>query len=880
MATLRIARVGVVAVGLILIASVLLSTMTGQPGAPTPSGTINVVGDDPICYEPIKIDAGTVQPPDPNAARQYIFARFSAVPTLPVRREFERRHGFQIKFLDSLGGQAFTMRIDTLYWADGLRALKDEANLRASCLAAKNRTNRSSSLLLGDRTRLRGYDDPSDGTTIFITVYVRFHSDISLSEQKQILTDVDVVDVDSLETFNDEWRVTLPDDNLESLMDEPRVQWVEELEPAPVDDIDEARAAVGLPVDFGNEGDGTVVAQWEVCHPANKPPDEHPDLANRNDSGFGNKVCNKNPSNQFVLPSNRHATQVAGILIGDGSKSIEQSGSVNQWRGMAPKATVVSYSVHDVDGHSLFKEYVDAAQSMAVISSNSWGSTFDDYYHRRHSSEYPFRSALFDAISSLRDSAGGAAGPGQRLLIVTSSGNRGGDRIDPSTPNSPRYYWRTARIRNTSKNVLTVGNVASGLNNSVGWPAFDTGRGPTLDGRLKPDLVAPGSQEVPPLTIEPGIMSPVLPNNSSPDYYERAWGTSFSTPVVAGSAAMLTTTIREGTCSRNPTPAELRALLVHTAEDLTDASNEAKYPSLLSNYSSDEFDIASDEAFYFNVAPPTFSPNAPYVLDNPPAGVDALIGPDFVFGYGMVKPAIADSFAADGHFLRASVEQGYIEFPIYVREADLENGMLRVTLAWDDPPFARNANPDPETGYLQNDLDLVIVGPDGRRYYPWELDPSAPATAATQTSRSRFAFWPKDTGDHRNTIEQVAFVPPENSPEGTWRIQVWATMMSLPPQEFALASSIIQPDSPCADIPSNLVPRPATPPRERTFWVLFVIAVVILLLLLLWLAEVVYNAYIHKGHRAAVLRVVAVYLVLILIAVVLFNGSDRLMMAA
>jgi hypothetical protein len=198
---------------------------------------------------------------------------------------------------------------------------------------------------------------------------------------------------------------------------------------------------------------------------------------------------------------------------------------------------------------------------------------------------------------------------------------------------------------------------------------------------------------------------------------------------------------------------------------------------------------------------------------------------------------------------------------------------------WDDPPFAYNSLPDPDTGLLQNDLDLVLIGPYGRRYYPWKLDPDNPAAAATQTSRSRLFPWPSDAGDHRNTVEQIAIEPDENQLGKTWYLRVYGSTMRLPAQEFALASSIINPAVPCGTIASRVVLKPITPPTTRVFWVLFIIALIMLVLLLLWLAEEIYDAYEQQGHYVAISRIIQVYVGLLLVAAALFYWSDALMAA-
>lgn len=77
-----------------------------------------------------------------------------------------------------------------------------------------------------------------------------------------------------------------------------------------------------------------------------------------------------------------------------------------------------------------------------------------------------------------------------------------------------------------SKNSITVGNVYKAGNNTVDTIAPDSSRGPTSDGRFKPDVVAPG-------------VNITSCSASSTTGYRTDSGTSFSTPQVAGVAATL-----------------------------------------------------------------------------------------------------------------------------------------------------------------------------------------------------------------------------------------------------------------------------------------------------------------------------------------------------
>jgi serine protease AprX len=96
--------------------------------------------------------------------------------------------------------------------------------------------------------------------------------------------------------------------------------------------------------------------------------------------------------------------------------------------------------------------------------------------------------------------------------------------------------------------VITVGSTHRGKPHIFGVSFFSS-RGPTGDGRLKPDLVAPGEK----------IVGPVRAN-----HYEVMQGTSQAAPFVSGAAAIL--------LARNSElagdPARVKAILCQSATDL------------------------------------------------------------------------------------------------------------------------------------------------------------------------------------------------------------------------------------------------------------------------------------------------------------------------
>lgn len=127
------------------------------------------------------------------------------------------------------------------------------------------------------------------------------------------------------------------------------------------------------------------------------------------------------------------------------------------------------------------------------------------------------------------------------IIVVNSMGNEG------------QSFWQKMVAPADAEGVISVGAV-----DSSGILAAFSSRGPTADGRIKPDVVGMGV-----------AVRSVNPNSTN--QYSRVNGTSFSTPLVAGTVALLLEAYPSWT------PAHMQQVLHATA-------NGAEHPDTLFGY--------------------------------------------------------------------------------------------------------------------------------------------------------------------------------------------------------------------------------------------------------------------------------------------------------
>jgi Subtilase family len=447
------------------------------------------------------------------------------------------------------------------------------------------------------------------------------------------------------------------------------VQFIDVVDPPVVDQSDKARAAANIDFvqkqepssnanglsAYGLLGDDVSVLLYD-----GGTVFTHPDFYNRVTYVGGS--CNET-----------HATHVAGILGGSGINSNSSelcqrgaycNGTDRQWAGMAPHINIVSVG-YDKLSHAASNTCYPSYYNDEKNFTNDYDAIKDNNVNLASMSiasavnstccldQYTLTSSVIDNITT-----GMIAN--QNLPIFEAAGN---ERI------APYGNFSTIDPPATAKNSIAVGAI-----NSKDFSILDqSGFGPTADGRIKPDITAPGCYG----NIATGTMISTDYDQGTgyPDY-DSACGTSEATPVAAGAAALLIEKWHELHGSWSPIlPSTVKAILIHTALD----------------------------------------------LGNP--------GPDYEFGWGALNAKAAiklvdeDGLSGPDRLINvANITQGAETTFNFISNS---NEDVKATLVWDDPPPSPLANIE-----LVNQLNLTLISPNKTLIQPYLLNPNEPNDTA------------------------------------------------------------------------------------------------------------------------------------------------------
>jgi serine protease AprX len=377
--------------------------------------------------------------------------------------------------------------------------------------------------------------------------------------------------------------------------------------------------------------------------------------------------------NSWGDPQN-HGTHVAGSIAGSGASSNRLI------RGTGFGAKLVAQGMwsdmmNNIMPPTIPKLFEGAYKEGARIHSDSWGA--------------PNSNGRYDNWAALAD---GWIFQNPDFLPVFAAGNDGADKnkdgvIDEGSLSSPGSAKNVLTV-GASKNFLQEGGIqrkmielrngkdkwgvepiASSMlsEDEKGMAAFSS-RGPAADGRIKPEVVAPGTNIVSARSKHPNAK----PENSwgvYDDNYLYMGGTSMATPLTAGAMAVVRQMLVQKLGTESISAALMKATISNTAEDL--------FPGQFG------FRNSGQEQ-------PTARPNNHQ-------------------GWGRVN---LDNLAG-ANLIVLDQKVGLKTGEAYSTKVQKGANPLKITLAYSDAPASANA-----AKTLVNNLDLVVVGPGGEQYFP------------------------------------------------------------------------------------------------------------------------------------------------------------------
>lgn len=505
-----------------------------------------------------------------------------------------------------------------------------------------------------------------------------------------------------------------------------------------------------------------------------------------------------------------HGTHVAGSVLSDG-------GASGEGKGVAPAAKLVFQSIENyvvvsgickslygyTDGYyltgipddlnALFQQAYNAG---ARVHANSWGSALDGDYTLDSANADKFvwdnrdmtitfsagndgTDANSDGIVD-NDSTGSPATAKNVITIGASENDRAGNfPCDTSLTYTSRDAYQTGQTCASMGGQNLLGTWGSRYPDRFGAApllgdstagnqeqmASWSSRGPTDDGRIKPDVVAPGTWILSTYSglHQEGYGDPTNPKNGA--YQSDGWGmpqnggykyfggTSMSNPIAAGGATVVRDYYNKAKSYTSPTAALVKATLINSAVDMLDENNDG----------------ANDNDYAI---------------------------PNVHEGWGRINLVAA----TDGSIQYLDQKTGVSTNGTSTSQVNVTtSGPLKLTVVWSDYQSTETA-----TANLVNDLDLVVTAPNGTVYRGNVLSGGWSTTGGS--------------ADRVNNVENVYI---QSAATGTWTVQVKGFNVPNGPQPFALVAdggtmTTVVPTPPAA--PSNATATPVSRTQINLSW--------------------------------------------------------------
>jgi subtilisin family serine protease len=440
-------------------------------------------------------------------------------------------------------------------------------------------------------------------------------------------------------------------------------------------------------------GEGEIIAIADTGIDTGNPDTIHEDFRGRIagirswpiNPAFGDFVKNPGADDGPADLDSGHGTHVAGSVLGEGKKA--QDFGKQAVRGLSYRASLFFQAVEQKmdwkpeyeykrgiygtyvltglpdDLTTLFQQAYDAGTR---IHSNSWGG--GDF------GTYDLESRDVDRfVWEHKD-----------MIILFAAGNDGEDRnrdgkVDLGSitpPSTAKNSIAVGASENQRKNVSDTYKMIGPLQFPTAPIASDriadnpddiaafSSRGPCLDARFKPDVVAPGTRI---FSTKP-VNNPENELTRYEDFYMYMDGTSMATPLTAGAVGLIREYLRK-TIQTIPTAALVKATLIHTA-----VRRPYRYTSLESD--------------------------------------SELWDPEQGWGHVNLRPFIS---AIPGWSIKfVDIKQGLETGQSWKFNFDVHNSNhpVKVSLVWSDYPAVADKYPS-----LINNLDLIVTAPNGQDYH-------------------------------------------------------------------------------------------------------------------------------------------------------------------